>query len=189
MPRLLPDLLFPTATFGLAELSAARLDGELTPVDSGFAPLDCPGTVALRLRALVPLLPKTAIVERQSALWVYGFRPFPPARHQACVRAGVGRRAPGSVRLQVREVVLEPDDVVMVAGIALTSMIRTAIDLARAQATVDDVQGGRLRLLLEASGATLDECLERLERCRNMPNKTRASVRLHEAFGAVLSPR
>ncbi|MDF2442949.1 MAG: hypothetical protein JWR01_1152, partial [Subtercola sp.] len=71
----------------------------------------------------------------------------------------------------------------------LTSMIRTAIDLARAQASVDEVQRGQLRQLVEASGATLGECLERLERCRNTPNKTRATARLEEAFGAVLSRR
>ncbi|RFA09422.1 hypothetical protein B7R54_09390 [Subtercola boreus] len=182
MPRLLPDLLFPSADFSIAELHAARLDGELTAVDAGFAPLDCPSTVELRLRALAPLLPESAIVERQSALWAYGFRPYPPLRHQACVHAGVGRRVPGSVRLQVREVVLAEDDIVTRYGVPVTSLLRTAVDLARSLPRVDDVERGRLREILVASHVTLPEATAMLDRCRSMPNKRRAMVRLTEAL-------
>ena len=183
MPALLPRVLFPTAEFSLAELSAARLDGELVAVDDGFTPVDEPSTLALRLQSLAPLLGPRLIVERQSALWVHGFRPFPPTTHQVCVRAGARWRVHGSARLTIREVVMADSDVISVYGAPVTSMLRTAVDIARSSPTLSVVEHAQLAALLQSAGASLAECRELLDRSRHLPHKARALARLAEALG------
>lgn len=184
MPRLLPDVLFPSADFSLAELSAARLDGELTAVDEGFTPVDRPETMLVRLQAIAPLLAGRVIVERQSALWVYGLRPLPPLRHEGCVPVGARFRQPSTARLQIREVILGEGDVTRHPGGAVTSLLRTAIDLARTTPRFGASSLAQLTAVIDRAGLTLEQCLAHLESANHLPHKIRAADRLRAAFRA-----
>lgn len=61
----------------LAELCAARLDGELVAIGTGWCPVDEPDLPSLRAAAVAPRLPAPLIVERRSAAWVHGALPSP----------------------------------------------------------------------------------------------------------------
>ncbi len=74
-------------TFPLAELCAARLDGELFAIDDGWAAVDEPDLPAFRAMATAMRAPRSLIIERMSAAWVHGARDAPPAVAQFCVAA------------------------------------------------------------------------------------------------------
>lgn len=187
MPRLLPDVLFPSADFSLAELSAARLDGEVVAVDDGFTPVDRPETMLLRLQSLAPLLGDRVIVERQSAVWVYGLRPFPPLRHEGCVPVGARFRQPNTARLHIREVVIAEADIARHPTGAITSMLRTAVDLARTTPRFDPPSIEQLTALIDRAGITLEQCLAYLETAYHLPHKIRAAERFAAIFEASAS--
>jgi hypothetical protein len=78
----------------------------------------------------------------------------------------------------VREVVLLHDDVVMLAGIPVTSPMRTAIDLARFVERWSDEETEILRELLRIGGCSVLDCARAMNRKRNLPNKKIALARL-----------
>ena len=62
----------------LAELCAARLDGELVAIDDGWTPLDEPDLPALRAAVTALRAPRSLVIERMSAAWVHGALAAPP---------------------------------------------------------------------------------------------------------------
>ena len=62
----------------LAQLHAARLDGELFTVDERFSPVDEVETAWLRARALRSVAGSRMIAELDSAMWVHGLLALPP---------------------------------------------------------------------------------------------------------------
>ncbi|WIE53169.1 hypothetical protein [Curtobacterium sp. MCBD17_003] len=115
----------------LAELCAARLDGELYEVDACFASVALPDDALTRASAFAWSVSDSRIVaERLTAAWIWGARSRAPAVLQAC--AGPGTRARASrPRLRVRETRLTRSDVVVVGPARVTAPLRTAVDLLR----------------------------------------------------------
>lgn len=123
-PVLTPDDL------PLAELCGARLDGEVYALGDSWCPVDeADGPVARALAAGL-LVPGRAIAERMTAAWVYGLAPE-PHRHHFCVDLGARTHVPPSPRLQLREVRCRADETLVIAGLRVTTPLRTVIDLAR----------------------------------------------------------
>lgn len=83
----LPDILTP-ADLPLAVLCAARLDGHVFPLGAAFLPVDLPDTAHLRALAVLRGLGAPArftsrlIAAGESARWIWGERPLPPAVHE-----------------------------------------------------------------------------------------------------------
>lgn len=176
-PRLLSPLLS-TADLPLAELCAARLDGEVFAVDECFATIDEIDDPLLRAGALVHEVPRRAIVERESALWVYGVLAAPPLRHTLCVGlAGNSRIAP-SARWHVRECRLDKDDVVTVAGIRVVTALHAAVDLLRTPEPFGVEQRRRIRALMVVGGFDAGACAERLRARPSVPGTRLARQRL-----------
>ncbi|MCU1544587.1 MAG: hypothetical protein JWM50_2452 [Microbacteriaceae bacterium] len=168
----------------LAELHAARLDGELVALDEAFAPIDTAEGPAARAAALARAWSPRLIAEQRTAAWIWGALADAPARHQLCSSVQARARPPTPLRSTVREVVIDPDEVSSVAGLRVTTPLRTVTDLARFDARFGESEALLVRELLRRGGLTLDDCRVALERRRNLPAKRLAWRRIRDALGA-----
>lgn len=118
----------------LPELLAARLDGDVYSVGDAFAPIDECEQPHHRARSIAVTVSPRLIAERATAAWIHGARPTPPAVHQVCTSYFARTRPAHERPLVLREVVIGPDEVESIGGIAVTTVLRTAIDLSRTEA-------------------------------------------------------
>jgi len=171
------------------ELRAASLDGELLPLGAGFLPIDTPLDPRARLLSLSPALQDArVIVAGRCAAWVWGWSDASCPALCCCVSSR--HRIPSTARreLAAREVVIETDEVARFEGFAVTSRVRTVVDLAR----LDDGPGlpELLASALSDAGATPTLMAERVEdalaRRPAAAHTRRARERLREAK-AILS--
>lgn len=169
-----------TRDLPLAELSSARLDGELFALGDFWCSIDEIEGPSCRALAAGMLVPTRAIAERMSAAWIYGLVPE-PLRHQFCVDLGARAHVPPSPRLQLREVRCAPEETRTIAGVRVTSPLRTVVDLARwaPDHPVDCVP--LLAALLRYGGFTDAASAIHLCRRHNVPNKKIALRRLDRA--------
>jgi hypothetical protein len=149
--RLSPVLV--VADLPLAELHAARLDGEVYPLDHGFAPIDASPTRETRGAALAARAHPRLIAEQHTAAWVWGGLIDPPAHHEFCAR--IERR---------------------------TRPLRTVVDLARFVDDHNAAEIDLLAALCLGDSVTLNECLAALNARPHLPNKRRAEQRIRAAF-------
>jgi len=182
-PVLTPDDL------PLAELCGARLDGEVYPLGDSWCPVDEADGPVVRALAAGRLVPPRAIAERMTACWVYGLVPE-PRRHDFCVDHGARTHLAPSPRVRLREVHCGPGETLVIAGLRVTTPLRTVIDLARYAApdaspdTAPDAAPGLVSLLaalLRLGGFADTRSAEQLCRKRNLPHKTIALARLDQA--------
>lgn len=161
--------------FPVAELHALRLDGELTAVDEAFIPVDQPAGLAERARSLALYTDGRLIVEQHSAAWVWGALLQPPARHELCASIGARSRSVHPRRIQVREVIIGADDWVDIAGVRVTTPLRTVVDLAR---FAEHYEPEVVQRLLVDADLTVQHCIAQLNARRNLPRKKIALERL-----------
>jgi hypothetical protein len=129
----------PDARLSATELRCAALDGELVPLGEGYVCVDAPNTSFARASSLAPIVIDTrVIISDRSAAWVWGWGPMPVAV-STCVSIAARIPSPNRRRLRAREVVIGDDERVMLGGVAVTSPVRTLVDLARHD-TGDDLQ-------------------------------------------------
>lgn len=185
MPPRLPPVLS-GRDLPIAELSAARLDGELFPVAGAFAPIDEVDGPRLRARALGTGIHDRLIAEQFSAAWIWGALASPPARHQFC--AAIGARVSRTIVpwCTVREVVIDEAAVVTIDGIAVTTPLRTVVDLARFSPTFGSTERAVVSSLLVFGGLTVHDALRDMDARRNLPGKREAARRLTSS--GVLNP-
>lgn len=128
-----PFLYFAGERLSTAELSAARLDGDVVEVGEAYMPTDAVETRELRAASMRPALSAALALTRTSAAWVHGALAEPPVRHD--VQRFSARRIPSVVdtRLAYRDVALRREDVVMISGVAVTTPAKTLGDLVRDQ--------------------------------------------------------
>ncbi|GGF23578.1 hypothetical protein [Subtercola lobariae] len=162
----------------IAELSAARLDGELFDVSDDYASVAEPETIQLRARSLASWVPPQAAVERHSALWVYGVLARPPTPLQLCLGAHSTLRIATTRRYIVREVALLVGDVRTFADVQVTSPLRTAVDLSRTSDVFDQHLIRQLAELIRPERLTIADFERRLSASRNLPHKKLALARL-----------
>lgn len=126
-----PYLFFAGDRLSSAELSAARLDGDVVEVGEGYMPADAVETAWLRAASLAPLVGDALAVTHLSAAWVYGALAEPPARHT--VQRAVARRLHHVIgrRIRYRDPRIDDIDLVRIAGVPVTAPARTLADLAR----------------------------------------------------------
>lgn len=187
MARLPPVL--GTDDLPLAELCAARLDGELIVIGTGWCPVDEPDLPSLRAAAVAPRLPAPLIVERRSAAWVHGALPSPPSVTECCVPHDERIAARTDPTRTVREVAISDIEIVEFGGIRCTSIERTAFDLLR-DATADDRSAvAAVRALVAIAPRAARGVRDRIEAAHRLPHKALALRRLAEAVaGPAVSP-
>ncbi|WP_284230370.1 hypothetical protein [Arenivirga flava] len=173
----------------LAELQAARLDGQLIPCAGRYLTIDAPDAAEVRAAVVHGGRSDRVIVELRSAAWVHGVVLRPPAAPQLCV--SVSARTHRGPSAGLREVRFEQGDLTKLGGVLVTSPLRTALDLVR---TADDGEHDEdrdaVRELLRLAGTTPGRALELLDARRKLPGKAHALRRL-AALDVVgtLSPR
>lgn len=177
MTQRLPPVLS-ASDLPVAELLAARLDGELYRIDDCFAPVDEIEQPRHRAGALVATLPDRLIAEQHSAAWIWGALGSPPVHHELCTVIGARVRTPGVSWMTVREVVIEPHEIAVIAGMQLTTRLRTVVDLARFSIRYGEPEERIVSRLMLDGGFSLDECLDNMNRRRNLPGKRQAANRL-----------
>ncbi|MEO6115785.1 MAG: hypothetical protein ABIP33_05320 [Pseudolysinimonas sp.] len=162
------------------ELGGMRLDGEVYALAEGWCSIDVLETPAHRARAVRGLRSERLIAELGTAAWVWGVTPVLPRLVEFCVDLGARARLRISPLVRVRELVLDAGDRVDLDGGAVTSRVRTAVDLARFrdELSVDDANS--IVELARDGGFGLTECHELMDRRRNLPEKRRALARLGE---------
>ena len=175
MAQAMASVLHGDGVLGVAELTAARLDGEVFRVDEAFAPVDEVEGPALRGAALRGLTGTRLIAELDSALWILGVRPGVPALHRVCVTRCDRMKFAPSPRFVVREVTLSADDVSEVGGMRVTVPARILFDLALAGGPRAEEDAA---VLLARWPSCLDDCAGRLGNVRNLPGKNAALARL-----------
>lgn len=128
---------FPGARLSATELMAASLDGDLTAVGEGFIPADAPETEWMRAHSLSPVLGSRLAAVHATAAWIYGARSQPP--NPIDVQRATARRIHSvqNPRLAYRDLRLDPEDSVMIAGVFVSSVVRTVVDLARSTGAKD----------------------------------------------------
>jgi hypothetical protein len=162
----------------LAELCAARLDGELVPLDECFCPVDAVLGASERAEALARTVPARLIAERESAAWVWGALEHPPTIHRLCVDAAARVHPPPRSRLAVREVLLDVHDTVTFRGFEVTTPLRTATDIVRFEARFGVREARTVSALLRMTGAAADDCARAIAARSHLPHKRRALGRL-----------
>jgi hypothetical protein len=164
--------------FPAPELTALVLDGEAFRVDRCVAPVDSIPGPLLRAAALTAELPPRLIAEQHTAAWVWGIQADPPLRHEVCADITARIRPTLDSRLAVREVVVLHEDVATLAGLTVTTPMRTAIDLARFVLEWSDEEARIVRELLTLGECDILDCARVMNRKRNLPNKRIALERL-----------
>ena len=169
----------------LAELCAARIDGDLFAIDEGWAPVDEPDLPSLRAAVVALRVSRSLIIERLSAAWVHDALDVAPHTAQFCVPHRSRIAAIADRRVAIREVVLGDDEVIELGGARCTTPARTAFDLLR-ENTLPDADAERVVARLLASRPRLEgQIRARLDRAQRMPHRARALVRLDRAVAAV----
>ena len=155
-----PFLYFVDDRLSLAELSAARLDGDVVELGDAYIPADAVETRALRAGSLTGLLGEALAATHLTAAWVHGALPDPPAIHT--VQRAVPRRLHRvPVRhLVYRDLAVADDDLETIGGVRVTTPGRTLVDLCR---VADDAHTRAARLLVEERESLVDEAIARLQ--------------------------
>ena len=173
----------------LAELCAARLDGELFAIDQGWAPVDEPDLPAFRAMVMSLRAPRSLIIERLSAAWVHGALDAPPTVAQFCVPLDARIAVIDRPRTLVREVRIGDDEIVWFGELRCTSPIRTAFDLLRDPSLDEGVVVGVVADLQFERPALAAALHERLDSAVRMPHKAAARRRLELAESEHRSAR
>lgn len=127
----LGDVLDEDNGIPLAELCAARIDGDVSAIGSAYCALDTVIDTQLRLRVALRGAPAGTIVAGQTAAWVYGAQPCLPNRRTLCFAHHETPRIASSRDFLVRDVVITAEEVVLTPAGSITSPLRTASDLVR----------------------------------------------------------
>jgi len=130
MPRALP-LVLAERDLPRPELIAAQLDGEVFAFASGFCPIDEIVQPAHRASVATMGLPHRLIPEQFTAAWIWGALELRPDPQQFCVRLDARVGHASTPAIHVREVVLDDADIAVLGEVAVTTPLRTAVDLAR----------------------------------------------------------
>jgi hypothetical protein len=170
-----PFLYFVDDRLSLAELTAARLDGDVVELGEAFIPADAVETRGLRGGSLSSMLGDTLAATHLSAAWVHGAIPDPPSRHT--VQRAVKRRLHRSPahHLTYRDGAMDPADLNIIGGVYVTTPLRTLVDLCRVQ---DEPHARAARLLAEMDAGLAAAAISRLA-SGALPHKRAALALLH----------
>lgn len=174
-------LVLGTDDLPIAELCAARLDGELFAIDDGWAPVDEPDLPAFRAAVVAMRVPRSLVIERLSAAWVHGGLALPPEMAQFCVPLSSRIAVINDRRATVREVRIDEAEIVEFGRVRCTSVVRTGFDLLREPSLGDEFAEAVVATLIASRPALATALRHRLEAATRMPHKSTALARLERA--------
>ena len=163
-----------------AELTSARLDGELVAIGATFRFIDQPDSRQARAASLgLALHDSRAIISERTAAWVWGWA---PACSTVSTCVSIAARLPSTARrLQgTREVVIGADEVAVIGDVRVTTPLRTVVDLARLDD--DDAVVDIISTALAAHDVSETSLRDALERITRVAHSTRARRRVELAL-------
>jgi len=173
-----PSLFFhPGALLSLSELNSARLDGLLIEVGDGYMPPDLPEDAIARMFSLAPVLIPGYAACATTAAWVHGAGDPAPLRHHLQRVSARRRRVQVPSGVMLHESRLDDDDFTLVAGAAVTTPLRTMIDLAL-RADTDEAAAIWLPRLASSEPEIVPDAIARLESRPRLPGKRAAMTAL-----------
>jgi hypothetical protein len=173
-----------TDDFALAELCAARIDGDLSCLHGAFVPIDEPDLPSIRAEALALGIDRALILDRRSAAWVHGAVPAPPQDTQCC-RSAAARGTTDPRARGVREVILTPVELIEFGDVRCTSRARTAFDLLRDPSEPSDEVERIVGRLIETDDDLDRDVRARLHASERLPYRTLALNRLDRALSRL----
>lgn len=166
-----------------AELQAGVLDGELVRVGDAYCAIDTIIGSDHRAASIAAEVASWSIAERFTAAWVYGIVERQPRRLQLCVNSNNKVRPFSSQRYEYREVVLGEHETTLIGGLAVTTPLRTALDIVRTDKDYSETSREIVRSLgALGQGFGLDDCIGEITVRRNLPHKQVALRRLSSAL-------
>ena len=129
-------------------------------------------------------LPERMIAEQRTAAWVLGAIDFLPQRLQLCTDIAARARSASLATITVREVVIEASEFTWIAGLRVTTPLRTALDLARFSEGFEDDERTIVAKLAQLGGFGLADCTDAIDGRRNLPRKHQAVERLSAALAS-----
>lgn len=182
-----PSLLLPGRPFSGNELRAMELDGLLVHVfETGYIGSTEPITPAHRALAAAAVLPagfrRKVVLGRLTAAWVYGCAPPEP---KVTVLLDHRYRATSQGRcraVRIHEVALGSADTVGMAGVPVTSPLRTALDVAVHAPDEDAVPALLALSSVPALKCPLGYIRQTLQLRPRMPGKAKALERVNSAL-------
>lgn len=173
-----PSLFFrPGALLSQPELSAARLDGLLIEVGDGYMPPDVPEDASARIASLAPVLTAGYALSGPTAAWVHGVGDMPPACHHLQRVSAQRSRVHPKPRVVMHDRRLDACDVQTIAGVQVTTPLRTLTDLVlRASRDAEGAQW--MHRLARAAPELIPRAREQLESRPRMPGKRAALAAL-----------
>lgn len=163
------------------ELRAAVLAGELVPVGACWASPVEPQTPSLRAAAAAWTLRDARLIAgTRTAAWIWGATSRPPTPLEAAISPQARVHVDAGVLL--REVVIDPADLVRLDPLGVTTPSRTAIDLLRTpntgERTFGTAEAEAVRGLIAIGAVTVAEVEDRLCGLGTIPMVRQASRRL-----------
>lgn len=147
-----PFLYFTGDRLSGAELTSARLDGDLIEVGDAYMPTDTVETPALRAASLRPRVPDALAVTRESAAWIHGAVPEAPTRHTVQRRRLLRVHQVIDARLHYRDQLLAKDSTIRIGGVWVTTLAHTLADLVRGSLAGEDTTAYIEAILQHAPG-------------------------------------
>jgi hypothetical protein len=182
-----PRLLLPGRPFSGNELRAMALDGLLVNVlEAGYIGSTEAVTPAHRALAAAAVLPagfrRKVVLGRLTAAWVYGCAP-PEAKVTVLLDHRYRATSQGRCRsVRIHEVSLGASDTVGMAGVPVTSPLRTALDLAVHAPDEDAVPALLALSSIPALKCPLGYIRQTLQLRPRMPGKAKALERINSAL-------
>lgn len=133
-----PFLYFTDDRLSEAELTSARLDGDLVEVGDAYMPADAVETAQLRAASVRERVPEALALTRESAAWIHGALCVAPARHSVQRRRVLRLHQVVDARLNYRDQLLPRGAAVRIGGVWVTTLERTVGDLVRAMCAGED---------------------------------------------------
>ncbi len=181
-------ILIPGEQFILAELHAMKLDGVLAPVmGDAFRSTTQEETQDHRAAALIhhipPALAPRAAVGQLSAAWVYGCAPPPAVISLLQNHEGKSSSLPPFSGCTLRQVYLEPHEVLRIGGGLVTAPLRTAMDVARS--APESLARAVLTAMSDQAAlrCPLVRIRQALDAATHVPGKLRGQELVHSMMG------
>lgn len=169
----------------VAELHSARLDGDVYALGDFWCPIDEVDGPRNRARAAALLVPVSVVAERGTAAWIYGLLPEPLC-HELRLDSKARKHVNASFRARVREVRYPFADTEVYGGVAVTTALRTAVDLALCRQHDVDALGETHLIRLLAGLLRYSGCFDTENAARLcVPTRSATAQRATARFAAV----
>ena len=164
------------------ELQTTRLDGESYRLADAYLPIGIRPEPAVRATAALVGRSPRLIAALGTAAWIWGAARQAPARGEYLVDLAARWRPAPSRTIDITESVLHPDDVIRWGRAAVTTPLRTVIDLARFRPSFEERDARAVRELARIGSFDAAAAVAALSRSRNLSHKHLAAERIRAAF-------